>query len=328
MTEPRSPLESTLDLFVYVPVGLAFTAVEEIPKLAAKGRSRLGGPDHHSQGHRTVRGDSGQEGARPPVSPGWAGWRPGGASRLIPGRPAGSSARPGRSGRPGAGEPGAPGPVSRCSRRVVGPEPPSRVPPSPIWPPPYPFPPPSPIWPPRRRARSGRPRRRARSGRPRRRARSGRHPRSRRRPARHPRLRLPFGFPGGAAARRPLNDELLAVGAYETAHRARRTVLTRVNHSFRLSRPRPRWSMLARRPAPTWWISRTSGRVAVAELDGQRGGPLLAGSLVRPDLRATLEAALEDPDSLLVVGLIDDVPVGFASAVATGPDASRSAASR
>ncbi len=43
MTEPRSPLESALDLFVYVPVGLAFTAAEEIPKLAAKGRSRVGG---------------------------------------------------------------------------------------------------------------------------------------------------------------------------------------------------------------------------------------------------------------------------------------------
>ena len=53
---------------------------------------------------------------------------------------------------------------------------------------------------------------------------------------------------------------------------------------------------------------------AVAELDGQRGGLLLAGSLVRSDLRATLQAALDDPDSLLVVGLIDDVPVGFAAA--------------
>jgi GNAT superfamily N-acetyltransferase len=53
---------------------------------------------------------------------------------------------------------------------------------------------------------------------------------------------------------------------------------------------------------------------AVAELDGQRGGLLLAGSLVRSDLPATLQAALDDPDSVVVLGLIDDVPVGFAAA--------------
>ena len=43
MTEPRSPLDAALDLLVYVPVGLALTASEEIPKLAAKGRAQLGG---------------------------------------------------------------------------------------------------------------------------------------------------------------------------------------------------------------------------------------------------------------------------------------------
>ena len=43
MTEPRSPLDAALDLFFYVPVGLALTASEEIPKLAAKGRAQLGG---------------------------------------------------------------------------------------------------------------------------------------------------------------------------------------------------------------------------------------------------------------------------------------------
>jgi GNAT superfamily N-acetyltransferase len=52
---------------------------------------------------------------------------------------------------------------------------------------------------------------------------------------------------------------------------------------------------------------------AVAELEGQRGGALLAGSLTRPDLPATLAAALSDPDRLLVVGLIDDVTIGLAS---------------
>jgi hypothetical protein len=41
VTEPHSPLDSALDLFVYVPVGLALTAVEELPKLAAKGRARV-----------------------------------------------------------------------------------------------------------------------------------------------------------------------------------------------------------------------------------------------------------------------------------------------
>ncbi|HLI15735.1 MAG TPA: hypothetical protein VKV23_06765 [Acidimicrobiales bacterium] len=41
MPQPRSPLDAALDLFVYMPVGLAVTAAEEIPKLAAKGRSRV-----------------------------------------------------------------------------------------------------------------------------------------------------------------------------------------------------------------------------------------------------------------------------------------------
>lgn len=35
------PLEAALDLFVYAPVGLAITAAEELPKLAAKGRDRV-----------------------------------------------------------------------------------------------------------------------------------------------------------------------------------------------------------------------------------------------------------------------------------------------
>jgi len=52
---------------------------------------------------------------------------------------------------------------------------------------------------------------------------------------------------------------------------------------------------------------------AVAELDGQRGGPLLAGVLARSDVAAYLGEALDDPDRLLVVGIIDDVPVGLAS---------------
>lgn len=42
VTESSSPLETALDLFVYVPVGLAVTLSEEVPRLAAKGRDRLG----------------------------------------------------------------------------------------------------------------------------------------------------------------------------------------------------------------------------------------------------------------------------------------------
>lgn len=41
MAEPRNPLDAALDLFVFVPVGLAMTAAEELPKMAAKGRSRV-----------------------------------------------------------------------------------------------------------------------------------------------------------------------------------------------------------------------------------------------------------------------------------------------
>jgi len=54
---------------------------------------------------------------------------------------------------------------------------------------------------------------------------------------------------------------------------------------------------------------------AVAELDGQRGGTLLAGSLARPDIFGYLSACLNDPDRLIVVGLIDGVEVGVASAI-------------
>ncbi len=55
--------------------------------------------------------------------------------------------------------------------------------------------------------------------------------------------------------------------------------------------------------------------MAVQELDGARGGLLLAGSLVRDDLAGYLADALEDPDRLLVVGLIDEVRVGIGSVI-------------
>lgn len=54
---------------------------------------------------------------------------------------------------------------------------------------------------------------------------------------------------------------------------------------------------------------------AVAELDGQRGGWSLAGSLWRDDLAEFLRSALQGADGthLLVVGLAGGRPVGLAS---------------
>jgi GNAT superfamily N-acetyltransferase len=52
---------------------------------------------------------------------------------------------------------------------------------------------------------------------------------------------------------------------------------------------------------------------AVAELDGQRGGMLLAGNLYRPDPQKALKSAFDDIDRFLVIGDIEGVPVGFAS---------------
>lgn len=53
---------------------------------------------------------------------------------------------------------------------------------------------------------------------------------------------------------------------------------------------------------------------AVAELEGQRGGSLLAGALARPDTASFLARALGDPERILVLGFIDHVAVGLASA--------------
>ncbi len=43
MSERPSGLDALLDLFVYAPVGLALLASEELPKLAARGRAQLDG---------------------------------------------------------------------------------------------------------------------------------------------------------------------------------------------------------------------------------------------------------------------------------------------
>lgn len=55
--------------------------------------------------------------------------------------------------------------------------------------------------------------------------------------------------------------------------------------------------------------------MAVSELDGQRGGALLAGSLVTPGpTEDALRTAIADDDRLLVVGATHDADVGVASA--------------
>lgn len=43
MTDRRTPLDTALDLLVFIPVGMALTVGEELPRLAAKGRAGLGG---------------------------------------------------------------------------------------------------------------------------------------------------------------------------------------------------------------------------------------------------------------------------------------------
>jgi hypothetical protein len=42
VTEQRTPLEQALDMLVYLPVGLALTAREEVPRIIEKGRQRVG----------------------------------------------------------------------------------------------------------------------------------------------------------------------------------------------------------------------------------------------------------------------------------------------
>jgi GNAT superfamily N-acetyltransferase len=54
---------------------------------------------------------------------------------------------------------------------------------------------------------------------------------------------------------------------------------------------------------------------AVADLNGQRGGLLLAATLYRTDLPGYLKAAVDDDARLLVLGLIDETAVGVASVI-------------
>jgi len=77
VTDERSPLEAALDVFVYAPLGLAATAAEQFPKLAAKGRAqvegritvaRMVGQLAVAQGRKEVERRLGPA-ARPPASP-------------------------------------------------------------------------------------------------------------------------------------------------------------------------------------------------------------------------------------------------------------------
>ncbi len=77
MTEERSPIDAALDVFVFAPFGLAAAAAEEFPKLAAKGRAqllgrltvaRMVGEFAVAQGQREFRRRLGQV-ARPGASP-------------------------------------------------------------------------------------------------------------------------------------------------------------------------------------------------------------------------------------------------------------------
>jgi hypothetical protein len=43
MTDPRSPLDAALDVFVFIPLGIAATAADELPRLAARGRAEVSG---------------------------------------------------------------------------------------------------------------------------------------------------------------------------------------------------------------------------------------------------------------------------------------------
>ncbi|MDQ6782341.1 MAG: hypothetical protein M3063_02620 [Actinomycetota bacterium] len=75
MTDDRSPIDAVLDLVLYAPIGLALTVGEEVPELAAKGRTlltarwataRVVGQFAVAQGRKEVRRRTGGAGTPPP----------------------------------------------------------------------------------------------------------------------------------------------------------------------------------------------------------------------------------------------------------------------
>jgi hypothetical protein len=140
VTESNSPLENALDLVLYAPVGLALTAAEEIPKLAAKGRAQLEGQLTMArvvgqfavaQGRKelkkrlspppsTGRGAEPEDGRRPgqPSTPGARGRRPEAAG----GKAAGSGAAGGGAAG-GQGQAAVSGPQAGGQGQAAGPGP-------------------------------------------------------------------------------------------------------------------------------------------------------------------------------------------------------------
>ena len=92
MTDHKNPIEQALDVFVYAPLGLLFSARETIPQLAEKGReyvaaARVMGDFALGQGReqaeRVVRQAGGQAGQTLSVVGGLAGRRPSTAPRPV-----------------------------------------------------------------------------------------------------------------------------------------------------------------------------------------------------------------------------------------------------
>lgn len=114
MSQTPSPLETALDLLVYLPVGVVMAVGEEVPKLTAKGRARLGGQVAAArvvgqfavaQGRRVVT--SQPAAGRPTASnPARAAGTP---TPPVPAPPAGAPTRPART---------PPGPAGAAARTV------------------------------------------------------------------------------------------------------------------------------------------------------------------------------------------------------------------
>ncbi|MBV9411787.1 MAG: hypothetical protein JO148_09325 [Acidimicrobiia bacterium] len=107
MSEHKNPIEQALDVFVYAPLGLLFSARETIPQLAEKGRqyvttARVMGEFAFGQGReqagRAVRQAGDQAGQTLSVVGGLTGRRPSAprppAARTTPAAPAPSPAPP------------------------------------------------------------------------------------------------------------------------------------------------------------------------------------------------------------------------------------------
>ena len=196
VTDSHSPLETVLDLFVYAPVGLALTAAEEIPKLAAKGRAQLGGQLAIAK----VVGQFAVAQGRRQIN-----------KRMAPSPTAAAPAAP--AGCPSAA---APAPASTGASETTFEELLASA-----------------DWDPDAAAMSGAAQTaqgQAPDGQTADGQSGGRFPggcAGSERPG-DSGLRLPGRLAGRAAPGRLAEDELAAVGAYESAHRGRRTILTRV----------------------------------------------------------------------------------------------------